>query len=232
MTSHSGDRKRKHPEPTIRDLFTSQQKPNTGATAPISPTSKRSRLDSSVKDPAAAIKDKDTKEVHALSTANMYHFPSKKLDLQGHVDVVDLSSSPDATPTKSTTPKNGIRKATPNLQANGGPKRMLVKNFKPVRKVDPKTFLDQVWKKVDGALDTIFAQDKIDFSLEELYRGVENLCRQNLAQDACDRLVKKCEDYVKETLREKVMEMMGRKDVDVLRGTLQAWTAWNEQLVS
>ena len=102
----------------------------------------------------------------------------------------------------------------------------------PTRKVDRKVFLDQTWQKVDAALETIFQQSEINFSLEELYRGVENLCRQGLAKDAKDRLVTKCKGYVNGTLKTRVKEMMGRKDVDVLRATLQAWATWNAQMVS
>jgi dynamin-like GTPase MGM1, mitochondrial len=112
-----------------------------------------------------------------------------------------------------------------------GPKRMLVKNFRPARKVDPKVFLEQTWGKVEGALDTVFAQGEIDFSLEELYRGVENLCRQGMAGDVCERLVKKCRGYVGGELRGKVTDMAGRKDVDVLRGCLGAWGVWMDQMV-
>jgi cullin-4 len=124
-----------------------------------------------------------------------------------------------------------MRKATPNMHATGGPKRLLVKNFKPTRKVDPKAFLDQTWQKIDKALDTIFAQGAIDFSLEELYRGVENVCRQGMARDVKERLVAKCKAYVGGSLTAKVKESVGRGNIEVLRATLQAWAVWNEQVV-
>jgi hypothetical protein len=65
---------------------------------------------------------------------------------------------------------------------------MMVKNFKVTRKVDSKAFVEQTWARLDAALDTIFSGGKVDFSLEELYRGVENLCRQGLARDTAERL--------------------------------------------
>ncbi|KAF2112906.1 cullin-4B [Lophiotrema nucula] len=165
-----------------------------------------------------------------MSTANMYHFPSKRLDIPSNADVIDISSSPDNSPSKSA-PRNGIRKATPNMHANNqGPKRMLVKNFKPARKIDPQQYLDQVWAKVDTALDTIFEGGEINFSLEELYRGVENLCRQKMAEDVSERLIAKCKEYAKGSLKSRVQEMLGRGDIEVLRGTLSAWATWGEQL--
>lgn len=143
-------------------------------------------------------------------------------------EVIDLASSPENSPAR----KNGVRKATPNISATAGPKKLLVKNFRPTRMVDPKVFLDQTWEKVDAALETIFKQGKINFSLEELYRGVENICRQGMAVEAKKRLVARCKTYVNGPLKEGVEQMLGRQNVDVLRATLQAWATWNSQLVS
>jgi cullin-4 len=167
-----------------------------------------------------------------MSTADMYHFPSKRGDMGSSAGVVNITSSPDTSPAKANGQRNGMRKAAPNMHATGGPKRLLVKNFKPTRKVDPKVFLDQTWQKIEKALDTIFAQEAIDFSLEELYRGVENVCRQGMAKDVKERLVVKCKDYVGGSLKVKVKESLGRSNVEVLRATLQAWMVWNEQVVS
>ncbi|KAF2678497.1 Cullin-domain-containing protein [Lentithecium fluviatile CBS 122367] len=227
MSSTSGDRKRKHSGKTIKDLFTTQQKPNS-ATAALASSSKRAKLESSTKGDSEGVRTPPA--TAAMSSANMYHFPSKRGNIPSTAEVVDITSSPDNSPAKATGQRNGLRKATPHLQANAGPKKLLVKNFKPTRKVDPKVFLDQIWQKVDAALETIFQQGQINFSLEELYRGVENLCRQGLAQDAKERLVTKCRGYVGGTLKARVKEMVGRKDVEVLRATLQAWATWNQHM--
>ncbi|KAF1957709.1 Cullin-domain-containing protein [Byssothecium circinans] len=225
MSSNPGDRKRKHTGTgkTIKELFTTQQKPHSTATAPLSPSSKRAKLD------RLSPEARTSPLPPAMSTSSMYHFPSKRGNAPGHAEVVDLSSSP---PTGSGTPprRNGMRKATPNMHSNTGPKQLKVKNFKVTRRSDPKVFLDQTWVKVDKALDTIFQQEQINFSLEELYKGVENLCRQGLAKDVKDRLVKKSREYVGGALRERVMETVGRKDVDVLRVALGAWATWNEHM--
>jgi cullin-4 len=229
MSANAGSLKRKHSGKTITELFTTQSKPNV-ASAPLSPTSKRTRRESSpiasteVVAPAASISN--------LSTADMYHFPSKRADIPSSAHVVDITSSPENSPAKANSQRTGARKAAPNMHANSGPKRLLVKNFKPTRKVDPKVFLDQTWQKIEKALDTIFHQDAIDFSLEELYRGVENVCRQNMAKDVKERLIAKCKDYVGGSLKAKVKESLGRTNVDVLRATLQAWATWNSQMVT
>lgn len=222
-SADAGTLKRKHSVSTQQKLsFTAQQKPNSTATAPLSPTTKRTRRESSPREAATPV------ATSTMSTADMYSFPSKRASIANGKEIVDISSSPDASPAK---PRNGImRKTAPNMAVNAGPKRLMVKNFKPTRKVDPKAFLDQTWQKIEGALDTIFRQGDIDFSLEELYRGVENLCRQNMARDVKERLVKKCKEYVGGALKTKVKDSLGRTNVDVLRATLQAWSTWHEQV--
>ncbi|KAF1837779.1 Cullin-domain-containing protein [Decorospora gaudefroyi] len=230
MSANAGALKRKHSGKTIKELFTTQSKPNVASAAPLSPTSKRTRRESS---PIASTEvATPPTPMSKMSAADMYHFPSKRADIPSNAHVVDITSSPDSSPAKANAPRSGsgMRKAAPNMHANSGPKRLLVKNFKPTRKVDPKVFLDQTWQKIDKALDTIFRQDEIDFSLEELYRGVENVCRQNMAKDIKERLVGKCKDYVGATLKAKVKESLARTNVDVLRATLQAWTVWNSQM--
>ena len=146
------DKKRKHSDRTIKELFTSQHKPNVSGAAPLSPSSKRPKLSSS---PPGATANPD----RTMSTTSMYDFPSKRSE----PDVIDLGSSPDNSPARRTA----VRKATPSLNASTGPKKLLVKNFRPTRSVDPKAFLEQTWQKVDAALVTIFQQGKVNFSLEE-----------------------------------------------------------------
>jgi cullin-4 len=229
MSTTLGTLKRKHSGKTIKELFTTQSKPNVAAAAPLSPTKKRPRQQSS---PVAASEAAaPAAPIGNMSTADMYRFPSKRADIASSAEVVDISSSPDNSPAKANGQRNGMRKAAPNMLANGGPKRLLVKNFKPTRQVDPRVFLDQTWHKIDQALDTIFAQAAIDFSLEEMYRGVENVCRQGMAKDVKERLVAKCKAYVGGSLKAKVKESVGRANVEVLRATLHAWAAWNEQVV-
>jgi len=228
MSANSGSLKRKHDGKTIKELFTTQSKPN--AAVPLSPTKKRARRESS---PIATTEAATSPAPSSnMSTADMYHFPSKRADIPGSADVVDISSSPDNSPAKANGQRNGMRKVAPNMHANGGPKRLLVKNFKPTRKVDPKVFLDQTWQKVEKALDTIFAQGTVDFSLEELYRGVENVCRQGMAREIKEKLVTKCKEYIGGPLKTKVKESLAKGNVETLRATLQAWVVWNEQMVS
>src|SRR5258708_4378141 len=78
-----------------------------------------------------------------------------------------------------------------NFNPHMGAKKLAVKNFRTQAKADPQLYLNQVWEKLDAALTVVFKNEKITFSLEELYRGVENLCRQGHAEEVCLRLQKK-----------------------------------------
>ena len=230
MSANTGALKRKHSGKTIKELFTTQSKPNLAAAAPLSPNSKRTRRESS---PVASSDVASSPiPIDNMSAADMYHFPSKRAEVANQGNVVDITSSPDNSPAKANVQRTTMRKQAPNIHVNSGPKRLIVKNFRPTRKVDPRVFLDQTWQKIEKALDTIFRQGDIDFSLEELYRGVENVCRQNMAKDVKERLIIKCRDYVGGSLKAKVKDSLGRANVDVLRATLQAWVTWNSQMVS
>lgn len=148
--------------------------------------------------------------------------------------MVDLTSSPPQ-PVRSVRDASPFLNKASGLEAGAGaPKRMFVKNFKVTRKADPRVFFEQTWAKVDAALDTVFARGDINFSLEELYRGIENLCRQGMAKEALRKLVEKCEGYIKGGLAEGVKESVreGKADTDVLRRVLGAWAVWGEQVVS
>jgi cullin-4 len=199
--------KRKHADKNSRDALN-------GTAA--SPRKKRARLETRGKEHDSSPAKPDTT---TASTTAMYQFPSKR-------DPVVLSPS-------SPGPSKHALRTTANMNTNGGPKRMLVKNLKIARKVDPKVYLDQTWDKLQAALDTVFAGGKIDFSLEELYRGVENLCRQKMAKDVYDRLEKTCKEHIA-GLRKQVEQTAARPDVtnvDVLRATLQVWEEWMKQVV-
>lgn len=227
----SADRKRKHPrqsstsatatdsiasaqkQQTISELFShSQQKPLDARV--LSPTTKRLKLAS----PAPIAAPPFPSPATPLKPDKMYSFPKN--------NTVDLTTSP------TTTPRHGTARASkPNFNPHLGARKLAVKNFRTQPKTDPTIYLNQVWEKLDKALDVVFKKEKPDFSLEELYRGVENLCRQGHAQEVCNRLQKRSEKYVASDLRGPLLERLGNKSVDLLRATLAAWTTWNEQLV-
>jgi cullin-4 len=124
MSANTGALKRKHSGKTIKELFTTQSKPNAAAAAPLSPTKKRTRRESS---PTAAA-EASPPPISNMSTADMYHFPSKK------AEVVDITSSPDNSPAAKLNARNGMRKS--------GPRRTAVLAFESSRL--PHWYLDSM----------------------------------------------------------------------------------------
>ncbi|KAF4308485.1 Cullin [Botryosphaeria dothidea] len=227
---------------TISELF--QQKP-ASATASSPKASKRIKpnpqVGSDVSSPprsttTASATAADSPRSTTLSSIaahlppeKMYSFPSKKQ--QNGSNVIDLTGK---TPSPSPSPaRNGLIGARsnnsshrPNFNPNTGAKQLVVKNLRKTPRTDPKEYFNQVWGWLDEALAKIFAGREIDFSLETLYRGVENVCRQGHASELAAKLQKRCEVYVETELKKGLLEKADQTNVDVLRAVLSAWRTW------
>lgn len=216
---------------TISDLFSnSQQKPisRDGNGLSLSPNSKRARLGrvESLSQPIELPSPPPQPSHEALSPKKMYSFGSNK-GAKGQV--VDLTSSPASSPPrKNGFGRNGVRTT---FNPHAGAKRIVVKNFKTQTKTDPRQYFDQVWVKLDLALEQIFKNEKIAFSLEELYRSVENVCRQGHAQELSDKLVERCKVYMKGTVHANLVAKAKESNVKVLEAVLGAWKTWRAQMV-
>ncbi|KAI9879867.1 MAG: hypothetical protein M1830_006719 [Pleopsidium flavum] len=162
----------------------------------------------------------------------MYNFPSSSSKSN---NVIDLTTSPTASPSRAShvvRKTNGIVRPT-NFTPHTGAKRLVVKNLRKTPRVSQEQYFDQVWEHLDAALAAIFNFEKVPHSLEELYRGVENLCRQDRAPEIYNRLSERCKQYVSGKLKEAlVLGARNSKDVDVLRAVVEAWSTWNAQLTT
>ena len=150
------------------------------------------------------------------------------------VCAIDLTISAPSSPQKSTPSKN---KSTPIRSANSrpytGPKNLVVKNLRETPKKDPNQYYDQVWAQLDTSLSAIFRNETIPYSKEELYRGVETLCRQDRAPNLYKKLCTKCREEISTWLKKPLVEGDPRtKDVDTLRIVVEAWSRWSTHLVS
>ncbi|KAG9700490.1 Cullin-domain-containing protein, partial [Aureobasidium melanogenum] len=118
---------------------------------------------------------------------------------------------------KGFTPKNGSTK-------------LVVKTLKPQPAWDANKYFDETWAQLDQALNVIFTQAPVNFSMEELYRGVENLCRQKRADEVYARLSNRCKQYVRGTMKTSLLSKQRQSNVQVLDDVLNAWTTWNQQM--
>ncbi|KAH0167863.1 Cullin-domain-containing protein, partial [Aureobasidium melanogenum] len=115
------------------------------------------------------------------------------------------------------TPKNGSTK-------------LVVKTLKPQPAWDANKYFEETWAQLDQALNVIFTQAPVNFSMEELYRGVENLCRQKRADDVYSKLSNRCKQYVRGTMKTSLLSKQRQSNVQVLDDVLNAWNTWNQQM--
>lgn len=161
-----------------------------------------------------------TKSSGSAVAGDMYSFSS---------NVVDLTSSPSSRGAASPQQARVVNVTRTNASSGStGPKKLVVKNFKSTPRKDPGRYCTQVWAQISKALDTIFAQDEKPFSLEELYRGVENVCRQNEAPRMFDWLQQRCVAHVT-TLVEPLRMAVGSGSE--IRAVTEAWATWRRQMV-
>ena len=198
--------------------------------SPDSSPSKRLKLNqpTPVNDRAQSIpKIKYPGEMYDLDSMN-----TRARDQGGSTCSIDLTKSPPSSPHKSSIKikSAGIRSA--NSRPYTGPRNLVVKNLRETPRTDPNQYYDQVWAQLDAALSAIFRNEKIPYSKEELYRGVETLCRQDRAPPLYKRLCTKCREEVSTWLKEPlVKESFQAKDVDTLRVIVDAWSRWSSYMV-
>ena len=158
-----------------------------------------------------------------IRAQDMYTFNSSSPKTNG--GVIDLTISPTG------SPKKPAQRRPANFTPHIGTKKLVVKNFRTTPRASPDQYANQVWTQLETALSAIFRGE--DVSLEELYRGVENVCRQDKAQALFQKLCEKCNNHVTIDLKAlATKDMHGASAIDVLRATIKAWTLWKEQLVS
>ena len=107
-----------------------------------------------------------------------------------------------------------------------------MKNFKKTSKADPDQYFNQIWNQLDEALEAIFSRDVKPFSMEQLYRGVENICRQDRAAALFQKLQAKCSEHIVKRVKSILVDLAeGKSDTDVLGATTDAWATWRRQVV-
>lgn len=98
--------------------------------------------------------------------------------------------------------------------------------------MNQEPYFDKTWAQLDAALSAIFDGQKPEISLEELYKGAENICRQERAALLAKKVQERCKDYVAGKLRDNLVTRAGGgTDVDTLRAVIEAWSVWHSRLV-
>ncbi|KAK5698970.1 hypothetical protein LTR97_006619 [Elasticomyces elasticus] len=229
--SASPDRKRKRPsrqissdntakQQTLQSLFAGSQKPQNN-TGPASPSSKRLKADTTTHSSTPS---------KALARAEMYTFASRSPVSTGN-GVIDLTAgSPPSSP--QVRRMNGAFKGRAGFNPQGGPKKLVVKNLKANNTWDSKAYLEKIWGQLDAALAIIFKDGNEGFSKEDLYRGVENVCRQGGASTLFSRLEGRCRQHVERDVLAPLLEKAGSGNIAVLKAVLAEWARWKQQMAT
>lgn len=195
--------------------------------ASLTPTTQNKRLK---RDHPGVGPNNNSLQPKPLDSHGMYAFNPKGSQ------VIDLTSSPP-----NGSPKNGspMHRRTSSaicptsFTPHMGAKKLVVKNFRKTQKSSSDDYYNQVWEQLDASLDAIFNERKTPYSLEELYRGVENICRQGKAELLYQKLCEKCQSHVLQRSKGPLLgESSSMSNVELLQAVVSAWSTWNAHQVS
>ena len=173
--------------------------------------------------------DNAAPSLRTMQQEEMYRsFPTTNAKKPEIIELSDDDGPPKLPPLRSKP--NGVIRPK-NITSQTGLKKIVVKNLRKTPRTDPDQYYNRVWNELNAALSAIFANEKIPSSMEELYRGVEILCRQDRASSLYRKLCDKC-TQVSARVEKPLMEATKiGNDVDVLRTAVDAWSAWTGQWV-
>ena len=212
-----GEPTQPHSQRTISELLS---KSSANGTPTASPTSKRSRFSASPSRSASA---------HPASPTKMYNFSgSPPSNGAAFLRTMPASNGTDAA--KPQPLNGGVRQNS--FTPNAGARKLVVKNLRTGPRANHEPYFDKIWSQLDSALSDIFEGREPGTSLEELYKGAENICRQGRATTLAQKVQERCKEYVSGKLRNNLVARAGNvTDVDTLRAVIDAWSAWHSRLV-
>ncbi|KAK2744362.1 hypothetical protein FQN57_004257 [Myotisia sp. PD_48] len=205
---------------TIPDLFFNSQNISAARNSPLSSSTKRTRRTepSSWTDPILSQPN--------LSIDEMYNFPGS--EDRGRFNRLDNRRTPVAR--IRTANHSSI---TSNFTPHSGARKLVVKNLRAAPRLDQARYFDRVWSQLDVTLTSIFNQQPLPFSIEELYRAVENVCRQGKAAELANKLQERCKGHIAGNLLEHVRAKSSSGDeAAVLSAVETAWITLNNFLVT
>lgn len=130
-----------------------------------------------------------------------------------------------------TSPNFQNMKATTNFQPHMGAKTLVIKNLRKTPRTDVDTYYARTWAQLDSCLTNVFAGKQPQQSLEQLYKGVEDTCRQGRAEKLYKQLSERCETHLYTVVLPSIITVGSSSDVEILRKVFNAWQTWGSQLV-
>jgi hypothetical protein len=155
-----------------------------------------------------------------------------------------LPSSPTASPADLSTSSSSAprpqhpQQLTPQTPLRPHTRKITIKNLKSTPDSVAAAYFQQTSAKLRSAVDTILAEGALADSLEELYRGVENLVRENKGSELYEMLQTKCHEFVASTLSKNVergiassVGIGGDGGIAAVQCVESTWGKWTSQLV-
>ncbi|KAJ5107140.1 hypothetical protein N7456_003815 [Penicillium angulare] len=205
---------------TISELLTKNKHTHEPLSLSSSPISKRSRISVSPSRPSPSL---------SVSPNKMYNF-SGSPPKNGNAFARTIPGL-NASAKSQAFSANNTRQT--NFNPNVGAKKLVVKNLRTGPRANHEPYFDKIWAQLDGALTDIFEGKQPSVSLEELYKGAENICRQDRATLLAKKVQDRCMGYVSGKLRDHLVTRTGGgNDVDTLRAVIDAWSSWHSKLIT
>jgi Cullin family len=117
-------------------------------------------------------------------------------------------------------------------------RKITIKNLKSTPDSVPAAYFQQTSQKLQQAVAAILHEGTLADSLEELYRGVENLVRENKGKELYEMLQNCCRTFVVDNLRVSIEQGIsgsvgvgGDGGIRAVECIEQAWGKWTSQLV-
>ncbi|KAL0268902.1 UNVERIFIED_CONTAM: hypothetical protein PYX00_010685 [Menopon gallinae] len=107
---------------------------------------------------------------------------------------------------------NGVNKNSASFISSkpGSAKKIIIKNFKDTPKL-PENYQEKTWEKLREAVIAIQSSKSIQYSLEELYQAVENMCNHKMASTLYENLSALTEQHIKKNIEEFLQENMDQE---------------------
>nr|XP_023019090.1 cullin-4B [Leptinotarsa decemlineata] len=112
-------------------------------------------------------------------------------------------------PNFSNVPQNGINRNLNLINIKPTAKKLVIKNLKSQPKL-PEDYREQTWEKLKSAVLAIQQSKPNQYSLEELYQAVENMCNHKMASTLYTRLYNLTESHVSHNIEQFLAESMDR----------------------
>ncbi|KAL7930005.1 Cullin domain-containing protein [Trichoderma chlorosporum] len=119
------------------------------------------------------------------------------------------------------------------FQPHSGARKLVIKNLRsPVNhEARIQEYYARTEKELEEALDAILASQSPAIPLERLYRGVEDMCRNDNADKVYRTLKDKVDKHLKNVILPRIQSAAKVSSLEVLRKTLAEWKTWNAQMI-